>query len=412
MRKKNYLIKPNKIKNLKSNGKFILNEINKIPESARIFNNNQEILNRSPKKFQGPLTNLNVLENFKHYLTERELIEILSFPEVYYIREILNLNKKDFYSSFIFRKDDHISYRYQMIQIIGEGSFGFVIKCFDHKNKENVAIKLIRDLKKIHDQILLEKDFLNISQNDGGFDKYHIIKYKENFIFRGYFCLVMELASINLFSIISSQPFNPFSKNIFKMISKQVAESLYFLHNKGIIHCDIKPENILFSNHRRNSIKLIDFGCSCFENQTIYTYIQSRYYRAPEIVLESEYSKEIDIWSYGCLLCELFNGKPLFEVDDEDELIFKMISLIGIPPKELLIKSKRSKFYFDNNFNPLPEFFCQQIPLEEIINFNDPYLLSLIKGCLKWDPKKRLTPENILNHPYFTFNNNVCYMRT
>jgi dual specificity tyrosine-phosphorylation-regulated kinase 2/3/4 len=78
------------------------------------------------------------------------------------------------------------------------------------------------------------------------------------------------------------------------------------------VHCDLKPENILLKEYNKSGIKMIDFGSSCFEQETLYTYIQSRYYRAPEITLGLPYSHQIDIWSAGCILAELTTGVPLF----------------------------------------------------------------------------------------------------
>ena len=93
--------------------------------------------------------------------------------------------------------------------------------------------------------------------------------------------------------------------------------ALKALKDEKIIHCDLKPENILLKQPGRTGIKLIDFGSSCFEGKTIYTYIQSRFYRAPEIILGMKYGTAIDMWSVGCILAELYNGFPLFAGDTE-----------------------------------------------------------------------------------------------
>ncbi|MGB1101431.1 MAG: protein kinase domain-containing protein, partial [Pontimonas sp.] len=79
-----------------------------------------------------------------------------------------------------------------------------------------------------------------------------------------------------------------------------------------IIHCDLKPENILLRQPHRSAIKLIDFGSSCKSKDRLYTYIQSRFYRSPEVILGLPYSKAIDMWSLGCVLVEMTTGSPLF----------------------------------------------------------------------------------------------------
>ena len=129
-------------------------------------------------------------------------------------------------------------------------------------------------------------------------------------------------------------------------VARDTATGLYFMHKQGIIHCDIKPENILFNNTTLDGIKIIDFGCSCYVGKILYSYIQSRYYRAPEVVLGREYGPEIDIWSLGCVLCELVTGTPIFPAKDETELMVMLIKVIGMPPKSLIETSQRSHLYF------------------------------------------------------------------
>lgn len=88
-------------------------------------------------------------------------------------------------------------------------------------------------------------------------------------------------------------------------------------------------ENILLKTLGRSGIKVIDFGSSCFENQRIYTYIQSRFYRAPEVILGSKYGMPIDMWSFGCILAELYTGYPLLPGEDEGDQFALMVELLG-----------------------------------------------------------------------------------
>lgn len=84
-----------------------------------------------------------------------------------------------------------------------------------------------------------------------------------------------------------------------------------------IVHCDLKPENILLKTSLKSAIKLIDFGSGCLLGKQIYTYIQSRFYRAPEIILGIQYGHPIDMWSFACILFELYTGYPMFTGEDE-----------------------------------------------------------------------------------------------
>lgn len=97
----------------------------------------------------------------------------------------------------------------------------------------------------------------------------------------------------------------------------QILDALIVLRDASIIHCDLKPENILLASPSQGGgslgqLKLIDFGSACFEGRTFFSYIQSRFYRSPEVLLGLSYNGAIDMWSFGCVAAELFLGLPLF----------------------------------------------------------------------------------------------------
>lgn len=94
---------------------------------------------------------------------------------------------------------------------------------------------------------------------------------------------------------------------------------------------------------------MIDFGSSCFNYKSGFTYVQSRYYRSPEIVLGVPYSQAVDMWSLGCIITELTTGRPLFPAIDENELLELFIMVIGIPPPEMIEKAKKKSKFFDKN---------------------------------------------------------------
>ncbi len=145
------------------------------------------------------------------------------------------------------------------------------------------------------------------------------VKLLEQFTFRGHLCLVFELLSYNLYDLLQHTKFKGVSLHLVRKFGMQILRSLMFLarDDVNIIHCDLKPENILLCNPKKSAVKLIDFGSSCFASQTVFTYIQSRYYRSPEVMLGARYTAGIDMWSLGCVLVEMHTGEVLMPGKDE-----------------------------------------------------------------------------------------------
>ncbi|CAG5982529.1 unnamed protein product [Menidia menidia] len=186
----------------------------------------------------------------------------------------------------------------------------------------------------------------------------------------------------------------------------------------------MNPENILLKQQGRSGIKVIDFGSSCFEHQRVYTYIQSRFYRAPEVILGSRYGLPIDMWSFGCILAELLTGYPLFPGEDEGDQLACVMELLGTPPQKVLEQAKRAKNFINSKGHPR---YCvaNTLPTGATVltgsrsrrgkmrgppgskewsaalkGCEDPTFTDFIKKCLDWDPSSRLTPSQALRHPW------------
>jgi serine/threonine protein kinase len=111
---------------------------------------------------------------------------------------------------------------------------------------------------------------------------------------------------------------------------------LAHLKKTGIIHCDLKPENVMFTNDKHTEVKIVDFGSACTDSKTGFKYVQSRFYRCPEIVMGLPYDNAVDMWSFGCILCELSTGRPIFPACDENELLEFIRMRIGMPPISMI----------------------------------------------------------------------------
>lgn len=146
------------------------------------------------------------------------------------------------------------------------------------------------------------------------------------FQYKNLICIVFPLYYMNLYELIVRTNMKGVSLRMVRSITIQLLEGLDKLREMGIIHCDIKPENIMLVNDTNCHVKIIDFGSSVsVYNKCAYTYIQSRFYRAPEIILQLNYKCSIDMWSLATLVFELHCGYPLFDGENE---VLKLLFLI------------------------------------------------------------------------------------
>jgi len=212
--------------------------------------------------------------------------------------------------------------------------------------------------------------------------------------------------------------------NLVRKFGQQILTSLLYmaLPEINVVHCDLKPENILLRNPKRSAIKVIDFGSSCRSDEKIYSYIQSRFYRAPEVLLGLAYSCAIDMWSLGCILVEMHTGEPLFSGADEVDQIYKICEVLGLPSDDIITKSQKvgklfilcepengSSFKlkgFDINSRRnlvdilgVPQGRRKGEPghtSQDYLKFKD-----LIEKMLDFNSQTRITPLQALQHPFF-----------
>jgi dual specificity tyrosine-phosphorylation-regulated kinase 2/3/4 len=178
---------------------------------------------------------------------------------------------------------------------------------------------------------------------------------------------------------------------------------LKYQKDHKIVHCDLKPENILLKQQNKSGIKVIDYGSSCFLGSRIYTYIQSRFYRAPEIILGIPYTSAIDMWSFGCIVAELYSGFPLFPGENEVDQLAYIMEVCGEPPAKVLELSSRRHLFFENDNKPIAasnsrgkERVPGQKPLEKVLKCSDAKFIDFLKKCFMWHPFDRITPLQAL----------------
>ncbi|CAB3399977.1 unnamed protein product [Caenorhabditis bovis] len=335
---------------------------------------------------------------------------------------------------YILRNGEIFDKRYVILSDVpvGKGSFGQVTKAYDMVTKEEVAIKIIKNKRTFFDQAQIEIKLLELMNSHDKDNKYNIVSLKGHFVHRSHLCLVFELLSYNLYDLLKNTGFRGVSLNLARKFAQQLAKTLLFLSSPelSIIHCDLKPENVLLVNAKRSQIRVIDFGSSCQLGHRIYQYIQSRFYRSPEVLLGISYDTKIDMWSLGCILVEMHTGEPLFAGSSELDQMMKIVEVLGMPPKEMLDAGPKTHEYFYKTQDGV--YYCKKTrdgyrkqyrapgtrklhdilgvtsggpgarrlgepghSVEEYSKFKD-----LIKRMLQYDPKQRISPYYVVRHPF------------
>ena len=247
-----------------------------------------------------PLTAAGAVRLYKGSMSLFEQGEILDFPQVYFVGQNAkkprttasqadNNGFDDDRGDYLWNLHDHIGFRYEILGVLGKGSFGQVLKCFDWKLNQLTALKIIRNKKRFHQQALVEVKLLQQLKQRDTDGSAAVVHVTDHFYFRSHMCITFEILSLNLYEFIKNNKFQGLSLSLVRRIAVQLLHSLKFLKKQNIIHCDLKPENILLRSPNKSSIKVIDFGSSCLVHERMYTYIQSRFYRAPEVILGLPY---------------------------------------------------------------------------------------------------------------------------
>jgi dual specificity tyrosine-phosphorylation-regulated kinase 2/3/4 len=346
------------------------------------------------------------LHRYSTALSAYERNEIVSFPEVFFLgrpeRKLDRATFDDQQHNYRVVIGDHLAYRFEAIRVFGKGAFGEVLQCFDHKTHASVAVKVIVNTDQMHEQGKIEARTL--AQLNSLNSKF-IVRAYDLFTFRSHICITFEILGLNLYELSKSQNFQAMPLATCRSYAKQILSGLEQCHKLKIVHCDLKPENVLICQKDRTRVKLIDFGSSCTEGHQKYEYIQSRFYRAPEVILGIRYGPPMDIWSFMLIIIEMLIGKPLFAGDTELEVLALMSETLGRPRVEFVRTGKRYREFFDASGLLKGHFAASRppgsMPLERRLP-NNPALIDLARRCLTWDQTERMTASDCLEHPFIT----------
>uniref|UniRef100_U3JLG5 non-specific serine/threonine protein kinase n=1 Tax=Ficedula albicollis TaxID=59894 RepID=U3JLG5_FICAL len=330
---------------------------------------------------------------------------------------------------------------YEVLEFLGRGTFGQVAKCWKRSTKEIVAIKILKNHPSYARQGQIEVSILSRLSSENA-DEYNFVRSYECFQHKNHTCLVFEMLEQNLYDFLKQNKFSPLPLKYIRPILQQVATALMKLKSLGLIHADLKPENIMLVDPARQPyrVKVIDFGSASHVSKAVCsTYLQSRYYRAPEIILGLPFCEAIDMWSLGCVIAELFLGWPLYPGASEYDQIRYISQTQGLPAEYLLSAGTKTSRFFNRDPNlgyPLwrlktPEeheletgikskearkyiFNClddmAQVNMSTDLEGTDMLAekadrreyIDLLKKMLTIDADKRITPLKTLNHSFVT----------
>ncbi|KAL0321858.1 UNVERIFIED_CONTAM: DYRK-family kinase pom1 [Sesamum calycinum] len=265
-----------------------------------------------------------------------------------------------------------IAGRYCVTEFLGSAAFSRVVQAHDLYSGMDVCLKIIKNDKDFFDQSLDEIKLLKFVNKHDPADEHHILRLYDYFYHQEHLFIVTELLRANLYEF---QKYNQesggeayFTLHRLQVITQQCLEAVLYLHDLGIIHCDLKPENILIKSYRRCEIKVIDLGSSCFQTDNLSLYVQSRSYRAPEVMLGLPYDQKIDLWSIGCILAELYSGEEA---------------------------------------NQLEYIIPEESSLEHHLQISDPEFVDFLRYLLEINPERRPTAREALQHPWLSHSYDV-----
>ncbi|XP_074382703.1 uncharacterized protein LOC141724445 isoform X1 [Apium graveolens] len=308
-----------------------------------------------------------------------------------------------------------IAGRYYVTEYIDSSTFSEVVQAHDLLMGVDVCLKIIKNNKDFFDQSLDEIKLLKFVNKHDPADQCHILRLYDYFYYKEHLIIVSELLRANLYEFqkcnrqTGEEPY--FTMSRLQDLARQCLEALDYLHGLGIIHCDLKPENILIKNHQRCEIKVIDLGSSCFLTDNLSLHVQSRSYRAPEVILGNSYNHKIDIWSLGCILAELYSGRVLFPYDAITRLLARMICLLGPFDVEMLETGLETDKYFTKDYdlyhineetNQLECIIPEESTLEHHLQISDVQFGNFLRDLLEINPLKRLTAREALQHPWLS----------
>ncbi|KAF5287503.1 hypothetical protein FQA39_LY04131 [Lamprigera yunnana] len=287
--------------------------------------------------------------------------------------------------------------RYEQLAVVGEGSYGLVMKCKHKETEQIVAIKKFLETEEdatVRKMALREIRMLKRLKHENLVTMIEVFRYKKRFY------LVFEYLEGTILDELEKSP-GGLDEEVCRKRIFQVIRAVTFCHLNNVIHRDIKPENVLVSSH--GVVKLCDFGFArlvTLSGGQCTEYVATRWYRAPELLVnDPTYGAPVDIWSIGCLYAEMMTGDPLFPGESDIDQLYLTIRLLGKPClKHLQLMSRNIQM------RPLIKSAAADASgVFKLFSNWHQFGLDFLASCLKMDPQLRPTTEELLRHNFFTY---------
>lgn len=287
--------------------------------------------------------------------------------------------------------------------ILGKGSFGVVFKALDKLHQKNVAVKKIQSkvLKTDHlaSKCLREMQFLSQLNHPNLISLQEILQPPT----KDALFIVTELMDYDLQQLLAPGAFTgafSFCDDHYQYFTYQLLLGVNYLHSHGIIHRDLKPANILVNADC--SLKICDFGLAraLSDPSPLTEYVVTRWYRSPEVVMQLPYAEAVDMWSVGCVLAEMILGTPLLKLPSMHTAgrrgqLLTVVKTLGTPKADFLSQLPTElQSFFAQNYHRPPSF-ASLFPAD-----TNPLAVDLVQQLLTWDPQRRLTASEALQHAY------------
>ncbi|PFH35327.1 hypothetical protein BESB_062140 [Besnoitia besnoiti] len=391
-------------------------------------------------------------------------------------------SSKDDIVHFDWRPGMWLTDRYRVLDKMGEGTFGRVLRCADVHTQREVAIKVVRDVSRYTSAARIEVDILreinerdapSSSSSSGSSSSSHCVRLHDAFLYKSrHMCLVFEKLGKSLYDLLTENHYLGFYLEDIRIVAKQCLIALAFLRACRLTHTDLKPENILllddilipvpaprpsgsvkghYLRPAQVGVKIIDFGSATFEDDYHSSLINTRQYRAPEVILGLGWDMSSDVWSLGCILMELYTGNLLFRTHEHLEHLAMMERIVGPFPTEMLEsalstdgrryvappagegasgpppafdappgveeeREKKEREKRDSGTLPPPRLHWPEgassanseervrscVPLQALVLPQHRIFSDFVRSLLQIDPQKRPTPGGALMHPFFT----------